>query len=260
MLFAILAPVAVTIWACMTLLFLVAWCVRRNDLADVAWGAGIWLVGVVSYALTPVPSFVHSLVLVLVTFWALRLTVRIGIRNMHKPEDARYRRWREEWGIWFVPRSYVQIFMLQGALMIVVGYPLVHLSVFASTAVVGVFTYVGFVLWVIGFFFEVLGDYQLDRFLARKRRGETTKSVMDEGLWKYTRHPNYFGEVTMWWGIWCIVAPVSMSYIALISPLMITFLILRVSGIPMLERQFAGNPEWEAYKKRTSVFFPAPPK
>jgi steroid 5-alpha reductase family enzyme len=116
----------------------------------------------------------------------------------------------------------------------------------------------GLLLWVFGFFFEVVGDYQLDRFItAPKNKGK----IMTQGLWKYSRHPNYFGESLMWWGMAVMAASLSVyPFIGFVSPVLITFLLLKVSGVSMLEKRWEGNPAWEAYKKRTSVFLPLPPK
>ena len=116
---------------------------------------------------------------------------------------------------------------------------------------------IGVLIWLVGFFFETVGDYQLDRFITNSsNRGK----IMRYGLWKYSRHPNYFGEVVMWWGIWLIVAPLSFGLIALISPLTITILILYVSGIPLLEASMKKYDEWSEYARKTSIFIPLPPK
>lgn len=141
--------------------------------------------------------------------------------------------------------------------MIVVGFSFVHASVYGDGAGLSVWSFLGLGVWLIGFIFETVGDWQLDRFIATK---PAPGSILTTGLWKYTRHPNYFGEVTMWWGIWLMVAPLPFSYLAFISPLAITYLILKVSGIPMLEAKYEGNAAFAAYKARTSAFFPLPPK
>ena len=140
--------------------------------------------------------------------------------------------------------------------MILVGYSFIHAATFSASYVPGPLFFLGVAVWVLGYFFEVVGDYQLDRFLKNKNPGD----IMQTGLWRYTRHPNYFGEVTMWWGIFLAVTTLPLAFVALISPLTITHLILKVSGIPMLEKAFDDNPKFQAYKRRTSAFFPLPPK
>ena len=141
--------------------------------------------------------------------------------------------------------------------MILVGYSVVHASVYAGNSPVGALAVIGILIWCVGYFFETVGDWQLDKFIKSKPEpGE----ILTSGLWKYTRHPNYFGEVTMWWALWLMVASLPMGYLALVSPIVITFLILKVSGIPMLEEKYAGNPKFEEYKKSTNAFFPSFPK
>lgn len=252
-----ISTIALVIFSFVSLLFVISVIIKRNDIADIAWGTGILIVTITSYLIQSEPSALMTVVLVLTSLWGLRLTTRILLRNIKKGEDFRYRKWREEWGSWFYPRSYLQVYLLQGFLMIVIGYSAVHVSIYSGGAEVSLITMAGIALWCIGYFFEVVGDYQLDKFIKSK---PAPGSVLSTGLWKYTRHPNYFGEVTMWWAVWLIVSPLPMSYLALISPLTITFLIFRVSGIPMLEKSFESNPAFQEYKKRTSVFFPLPLK
>lgn len=237
-------------------LFILSLVFKRNDIADVAWGTGIFIVALIHY-LSGGQSKLSLLLTVLAGLWGIRLTVRIFLRNRKKPEDFRYKKWRDEWGRWFYVRSYFQVYLLQGLLMVVIGYPFIHASVFAESYSFTTLTYLGLAIWSVGYFFEVVGDWQLDRFIRSK---PAPGEILTSGLWKYSRHPNYFGEVTMWWGIWLMVSALPFGYLALVSPLMITFLILKVSGIPMLEKAFANNPAFQEYKKRTSAFFPLPPK
>jgi steroid 5-alpha reductase family enzyme len=240
-----------------SMLFVLSVIIKRNDIADIAWWIGIFIVAFASYLVAEEKSVLLVIMLVLAALWGGRLSLRILLRNIRKSEDYRYKKWRDEWGRLFYPRSYVQVYLLQGALMIVVGYSFVHAGVYGGGASLGILQFVGLGIWVIGYFFEVVGDWQLDKFIKNKPDPGT---ILSAGLWKYTRHPNYFGEVTMWWGIWLMVATLPFGYIALVSPLMITFLILKVSGIPMLEKAFADNPVFQEYKKRTNAFFPFLPK
>lgn len=240
-----------------TALFFISIFFRRNDIADIAWGIGIFIVALLSYRAAGEASSLLWLMTVLAALWALRLSLRIFIRNVRKQEDYRYKKWRNEWGDWFYARSYLQVYLLQGFLMIVVGFSFVHASVYGNGAMLNSWAFFGLLVWLIGFTFETVGDWQLDQFLATKPAEGT---ILSSGLWKYTRHPNYFGEVAMWWGIWLMVATLPYSFIALVSPLTITFLILKVSGIPMLESKYENNPAFQAYKERTSAFLPLPPK
>ncbi len=146
--------------------------------------------------------------------------------------------------------------MLQGFFLYLIVFPVlfIHSSVPAPFQI---FDVLGLVVWCFGFLFEAVGDWQLKDFLNdHANKGK----IMDRGLWAYSRHPNYFGEVIQWWGIFLFAVSVSLGYLTIISPLLIMCLILFVSGVPMLEKKYDGRPDFEAYKKRTSKFFPLPPR
>jgi steroid 5-alpha reductase family enzyme len=228
----------------------------RNDIADVAWGPGFALAAAVSLVAGGIRPLRGVLVSALVLVWALRLALHIHARDRGKGEDKRYAKWREEWGRWFVFRSFLQVFMLQGLLLLLVATPVIFVNA-APHVPLSWPDASGLIVWLAGFAFEAVGDLQLLRFV----RDPTNRGkLMTEGLWRYTRHPNYFGEVTLWWGIWLIVLPVPGGWATAIGPLAITLLILKVSGIPMLERHYEGRPDWDAYKRRTSAFIPLPPR
>ncbi|MEI6790860.1 MAG: DUF1295 domain-containing protein, partial [Myxococcaceae bacterium] len=163
--------------------------------------------------------------------WGLRLAWHIHTRSQGKPEDYRYMAWRQAWGRWFYVRSYFQVYLLQGFFLFLIALPILMINQAVDTPL-GLLDFVGILVWLVGFFFEAASE------------------------WQYTRHPNYFGEVTLWWGIWLMACSVSGGWISMIGPLTITILILKVSGIPLLEQKKAGNPEFEAYKKHVSKFFP----
>jgi steroid 5-alpha reductase family enzyme len=226
---------------------------KRNDVADIAWGLG-FLVCVSYVYLFSEDVFGKSLlVLFLIALWAFRLSIHILIRNKGKKEDPRYQKWREDWGKWFIPRTFFQVFILQGALLLIVVLPAVTAVLFGGE--IRPLDYVGVLIWIIGFIFETVGDYELSQFI---KNPENKGKVLQTGLWKYTRHPNYFGEVTMWWGIWIIALSSPFAWLAIIGPATITFLILFVSGIPLLENRKKGDPAFEEYKTHTSIFFPLP--
>lgn len=240
----------------MTGMFIVALWKKRNDLADIAWGPGFILVAwtsvIFNHAFTVRPILIASLI----TIWGVRLAVHIYIRNRGKAEDFRYKKWREDWGKWFYVRSYLQVFVLQGLLLLSVIFP--H-TVVVSTDIassLGVLDALGVIVFIIGFLFESIGDFQLSQFLKQKDHSK----IMSTGLWAYTRHPNYFGEVSLWWGIFLIALSAPMGWLGLIGPITITILILGVSGIPMLEKRYIGDSDYESYKKKTSAFFPFFPK
>ena len=184
--------------------------------------------------------------------WASRLMVHIYARNKGHGEDFRYAQWRKKWGKWFILRSFLQVFMLQGLFLLLISYPVVLIDRSPLTGL-NELDAVGLLVWLAGFTFEAVGDAQLRRF---KKALENKGRIMTQGLWRLTRHPNYFGESVMWWGIFIIALSVECGWTGVISPLVITFLLICVSGVPMLEKKYRGNPEFEKYARMTSVFFP----
>jgi steroid 5-alpha reductase family enzyme len=239
----------------MTAWFLVALLWRRNDVADVAWGLGFLLVAFTTLLMQE-PSGRPVLVTALVAAWGIRLCLYVYFRNRGKPEDFRYRKWREEWGSSFYVRSYLQVFLLQSILLVLIATPVIYVGGVPNPPL-GYSDIAGVLVWIVGFFFEVVGDYQLRRFISNP---DNKGRIMTSGLWRFTRHPNYFGEVAVWWGIFLIALSVPGGWRTVIGPATITFLILKVSGIPMLEAKYRGNPQYEAYQRRTSSFFPLPPR
>lgn len=249
---------AAVLFCYMCALFVVALIRRDNGTADVGYGIGFIVLAAAVLSVSPVRSPFAPVLAALVLVWGIRLATRIYLKNRGKPEDFRYKAWRDAWGGWFLPRSFLQVYMLQGFVIFIVALP-VTLSLAYPAAVATPWPVaLGAALWCIGFFFESRADAELDRFIGKP---ENKGRVMTEGLWKYSRHPNYFGESLMWWGIAIAAAGISaVPLVGFVSPVLITFLLLKVSGVPMLEKRWEGNPEWEAYKVRTSVFIPLPPR
>lgn len=229
---------------------------KRNDVADVAWGLGFVILAWVSFLLSGNSGTRGLVVNFLVSIWGLRLAWHIHSRNKGKTEDYRYLSWRKEWGNYFFLRSYLQIYILQGFLLFLIILP-VFVIQNNSVASLGWLDFFGVAVWLFGFYFEVVGDGQLAHFI---KNPANKGKLMQSGLWAYSRHPNYFGEVTLWWGIWLLSLAVPNGWLTIIGPLTITLLILKVSGIPMLEKKMAENPQFAAYKRRVSVFIPLIPK
>jgi steroid 5-alpha reductase family enzyme len=240
----------------MTAWFVAAQLKGRNDVADVAWGLGFILAAAVSLYFGGVQSPRGLLVSALVLLWGGRLALHIHARNRGKGEDPRYRQWREEWGRWFVLRSFLQVFMLQGLLLVVVATPVVFINGSPPTPLSWLDA-LGLFVWLTGFAFEAVADWQLLCFI---RNPANRGRLMTSGLWRYSRHPNYFGEVTLWWGLWLMALNLPGGWWTVVGPLTITFLILTVSGIPMLEKHYEGRADFQDYKRRTSPFFPLPPR
>jgi steroid 5-alpha reductase family enzyme len=247
---------ALAVFIYLTAVFAAALVARDNSIVDIAWGPGFILVALLTLLIGKEQGPRQILVTALVTIWGLRLAVHIFSRKQGKGEDFRYAKWRREWGRWFVPRSYLQIFMLQGVFLLVISYGVMLVNASGPQSL-GALDLAGAAVWLAGFFFEAVGDAQLVQF---KKDPKNKGRIMTSGLWRTTRHPNYFGEVVMWWGIFLIALSAPSGWTAVASPLLITFLLLRVSGVTMLEKQYAGNSEFAEYARRTSAFFPLPPK
>ncbi len=240
----------------MSFWFFVSLIKKRNDVADVAWGLGFVLLTWTSFFISQEGDLRGLIVSLMVSVWGIRLASHVYKRNKGKEEDYRYKKWRESWGKWFYPRSYLQVYLLQGVLLFAIVSPvlLINRGDGGSLSFLDLF---GFFIWITGFLFEAVGDDQLAKFINNP---ENKGKLMTSGLWKYTRHPNYFGEVTQWWGIWIISLATPFGLWAIVSPLVITILILKVSGIPLLEKKMIEHPDFPEYKRKVSMFFPLPQK
>jgi steroid 5-alpha reductase family enzyme len=206
-------------------------------------------------AFSAASGFRSVLLLVLVFAWAIRLSVYITIRNHGEPEDRRYQAIRQNNQPHFWAKSLYIVFLLQGFLAWVICLPV--LAAVNGQAPPGPLDYAGLALWLVGMSFEVIGDYQLSRFQKSTGSG---KAVLDTGLWRYTRHPNYFGEATLWWGIYLIALSAGAGW-TIFAPVLMTFLLLRVSGVSLLEKDISERrPEYQNYIKRTNAFFPGRPR
>ena len=242
---------ALCLFIYMSILFIIALIKKNNAIADIGYGGGFIVVSLVSLIQNGGHIYA-TITYLLVLLWGIRLAIRIGIRNHGKPEDFRYAAWRKEWKNFYL-RSYLQIFMLQGLIIYVISAPVLMINLFPKTVNYWVFG-LGILVWIVGYLFEVIGDYQLDEFLKLPKK---PSRYMQTGLWSLTRHPNYFGEATMWTGIFIISLGASMYGVyAVIGPILITFLLTKVSGIPMVEKRWKDDAEWKKYAKKTPAFIP----
>lgn len=234
--------------------------IRLGDasIADVAWGPGFVLVAATWALLTEGWDPRRILVLVLVAAWGLRLALHIRARNRGKGEDPRYRRFRERAGDSFPLRSLATVFWLQALLLWIIAAPLLPALAADRPERLTLLDLLGALLWLTGFLFEAVGDAQLRRFKADPaNRGRVLRS----GLWRYTRHPNYFGDATLWWGLWCFAAAVPGGAVTAFGPVLMTFLLVRVSGVRLLEEDLGKRkPEYREYVEETNAFVPGPPR
>ena len=239
-----------------------AWAIHlylgKASVADSFWGPGFAVIAWTTWVVTSNPSLRADLVLTLVTIWALRLAWHITRRSRNKPEDPRYQKMRSKHPQTFWMRSLGTVFLLQAGLMWVVSLP-VQVGIHSPTPQGLTWVdWLGLILWLVGFFFEAVGDAQLARFKADPaNKGR----ILDTGLWAYTRHPNYFGETLMWWALFLIAAHVPSGLWTALGPLVLTFLLLRVSGVRLTEATMGENySQLSRYKQRVSPFFPWPPQ
>lgn len=242
---------ALLIAVCMTLLFVVAAVIKNNSIVDIFWGLGFVIIAIFSISFSGDFTAKKILASSLVLIWGLRLSAHIFFRNIGKGEDFRYKAWREQWKNFYV-RSFFQVFVLQGIMMLIIASPVTLVNSSASDEI-GFLDILAVLVFASGFIFETVGDAQLTRF----RTDPANKGkIITTGLWKYTRHPNYFGEALLWWGIWLFAASEINGLLTLISPVVITLLLRFVSGVPLLEKKYEGRTDWEEYKKLVSPFIP----
>lgn len=243
--------------ATMTCLWLLSLARRDASIVDPFWGTGfIIVVWFTSASLPPNQAVARSWLLVaLTTIWGMRLSLYLLWRNWGHGEDRRYRAMREYHGprFWWV--SLLTVFLLQAVILWIVSIPIQVAMVTAATKPHGWLDLAGVALWSIGLFFEAVGDYQMARFQSDPHHAGR---VMDRGLWRYTRHPNYFGDFCVWWGVYLIAVSGGAAW-TIFSPLLMSFLLLKVSGVRLLEKQIASRrPEYVEYQLRTNAFFPGP--
>jgi steroid 5-alpha reductase family enzyme len=228
--------------------------VRQNvTIVDSLWALFFLLAALTTAALTPQPAPRATLIIVLVAIWTTRLSGYLTWRNWGEPEDHRYQEIRRRNEPGFTFKSLYLVFALQAVLAWIIAAPLA--AGISGTAPLGLLDVAGITLWVFGFLFETIGDWQLARF---KVNPENKGKVMDRGLWRYTRHPNYFGEACLWWGYWLIAVSAG-GWWTVFAPLLMSLLLLKVSGVALLEKDIgARRPGYRDYIARTNAFFPGP--
>lgn len=246
------------LWILVTLLWIWSIIIKNVSIVDIFWGVGFVVVNAFYVFNSGELNPRKILILLLVSAWGLRLAVHLAIRNIGKGEDFRYQEFRRKYGAerywWF---SYFQTFLLQGVLIMIVSLPLLGISMSTHSGSLNLVDYFGIFIWLIGFTFEARGDFQMSRFRGDpKNKGK----VLDTGLWKYTRHPNYFGDSAVWWAF-ALFSIAAGSYWHIIGSVLMTLLIIRVSGVVLLEKTLnESKPQYKEYIQKTSSFFPWFPK
>ena len=253
----VLAANAGVLLACMLALWLLSIPLKDASIVDIFWGPGFAVAAWVSFALAGGAPARKWLVAILTTVWALRLGFYLMWRKRGEGEDPRYTALinhlgpeRRHW------TTLTRVFLLQGVVMWIVALPVMAAEVWREP--LGAFAYLGAALWLAGFLFETIGDRQMARFKSDPaNRGK----VMDRGLWRYTRHPNYFGDACVWFGLWLIACDHPLGFATVIAPVLMTYFLVKVTGKSLLERRLKrAKPDYAAYVARTSGFFPLPPR
>ncbi len=252
------------VFSIVTIVFLIAQIKRDNSVMDIAYGPTFALAAIGTLLVSNTTPPLAVLTATLITIWATRLGIRIWRKNHGKPEDARYAAWRTAWmergTTHFLIRSYLQINLFQGLIIVLIALPFI-IAMSAGMVVGSIYTVAGIGIMLFGLTYETIADWQLDRYLARKRAGTESAPIMRSGLFRYSRRPNYFGESLIWTGLAVIAWPLPFGYVAIISPLLITYIVTKVTG-PMLERIFLEKypSEYREYMRTTSYFIPWRPK
>ena len=244
--------IAITTW-------LLSMYLKDVSIVDSAWSIMIFASSVVYLFKTNDFSTKNILTVSLVTIWALRLSIYLTWRNWDQPEDHRYAVIRKKYSPYFPLKSLIIIFIFQAILAWLISLPIADIIThsFKPSAISYLLIAIGVGVWLFGLFFESISDYQLARF---KTNSSNHGKVLDHGLWKYSRHPNYFGECLIWWGFYLIALSVG-AWWSIISPIIMTWLLLKFSGVVMLEKTITERrPQYKEYILRTNAFIPGPVK
>ena len=245
---------AVLVAGVMVVLWLLSLQLKDASIVDIFWGLGFVLIAWTTFSLSD-GGLRAAVLALLTTLWGLRLAGYLAWRNIGKGEDPRYQEMRNYRGDQFWWISLFTVFFLQGAVMWLISLPIQVGQTVESQ--LSLLNFLGVGVWGIGFLFESLGDYQLAKFKADP---SNEGKVMDQGLWRYTRHPNYFGNAMIWWGLFLVACSVTTAWVV-VSPLLMTFFLIKVSGVALLERSLKSrSPAYCEYVERTSSFIPWPPK
>lgn len=248
-------------YAYFTIIFMIATAIKNNSIVDIGWGMGFVVGSWLTLFVTENPTILSYVIVGFITVWGLRLSVRLLRRNYGKPEDFRYAQWRKEWGDKVVIIAFFRVFMVQGIINFVVGsasYTVIKYNQFSIGSDHQYLVYIALLIAFVGLFFEVVGDEQLRQHIAKGSR-----TLLQSGLWSVTRHPNYFGEILIWIGLYAsgitliFTNAVNPFYylLLIISPVLMTTVLMKVST-PLLEKNMEKYASWEEYTKRVPMIFP----
>jgi len=257
-LFDVLPWSAASLFSVLTILWVVSVRMKDTSIIDIFWGMGFVLVSWISFFFGSGEGLLHLLLPILASVWGIRLTIFLFLRNWGNGEDYRYQAFREKVGPSYWWKSLFFVFYFQGTCCLLIALPLMFGIASKSGSSPTLPVLFGGLLWGIGMFFEIVAD---DQMAAFRKNPENQGKIMNRGIWRFSRHPNYFGESTLWWGIYISVLSLPSAAWMVISPLLITFMIVKVTGVANLERHLRSRkPGYAEYVQTTSMFFPWPPK
>lgn len=244
-----------------TTIFVIATVIKNNSIVDIGWGMGFVVGSLLTLLVTEEPTFLSYVIVIFISIWGMRLSLRLLKRNYGKPEDFRYAQWRKEWGDKVVPIAFFRVFMIQGIINFVVGsasYTVIKYNEFRFEDSLQYLVFIGLFIAVVGLFFEVVGDEQLRQHIKKGSR-----TLLQSGLWSITRHPNYFGEILIWIGLYAtgvslfLTGSVSPIYyfVLILSPILMSVVLIKIST-PLLEKNMEKYPGWEEYTKKVPMLFP----
>ena len=256
MLSTILAVNATALLGYMLSLWMLSLFLRDSSIADVGWGIGFLIVTWTTFRIADDADAARLILPILVTIWGLRLSIYLLVRRRGGGcEDSRYTTLRSRYRAWFPLTSLGIVFLFQGGLIWVVALP-IQVAAGRPAGPTG-FTWAGVALWLVGFLLESVGDAQLLRF---KKDPANDRRIMDRGLWRYTRHPNYFGDFLVWWGVYLVALGLGATWWTIVGPLAMSMLLIEVSGVRLLEKRMGERAQYRRYAAGTSRFLPLPPR
>lgn len=238
------------------IIFIIGQIIKDNSIVDIGWGSGFVISALYNFFRNPDSGLKGIVITAAIVIWGSRLTYHIAKRNIGKPEDFRYVNMRKRWGEnYALLKAFLNVYFLQFVIQYIVTLPVIYGN--SSNQNLMWYNWIGLSLWILGFFFESYGDYQLKQF---KKDPANKGKLMDQGLWALTRHPNYFGDSAMWFGIFFMAVSELAGIWIIVGPSLMTFFLVFVSGVKMLEKKYVGRADYDDYKRRTSAFIPWFPK
>ena len=248
---------AITGLSVVTLTWIISIYLKDSSIVDIVWGLGFIVIAITNSLYFEINSIRQLLILIVVTIWGARLSGYLAIRNANKPEDWRYQKFRQNAGDIYWLTSYFKVFLLQGAIMCFISLPMVVIFGDNNPSSLTIIDYLGVSIFFVGLLTEGIADAQMYIFKKKHSSLTTKEAVLDTGLWKYSRHPNYLGEIVLWFGIGIIGLSSEYGYLSLISPLLLTFIMIKISGVSMLESELINTkPKYHEYISNTSSLFP----